>query len=145
MDEVHFAPLGNHGSNQNVVGILQGNRIIPGLLRWCEVGFVHKGPPTYFHKRGVDSSGLNHRGFLRPAGPRELGIQTCLRRTRRVQSSGLWDPGFFPHSCDTRDYPLYVAGLCPFFLYHRSGFRFPQPWFKVLRFSASETAGGGEA
>ena len=45
-----------------------------------------------------------------------------------------------PHFCDTRESPLYMAGssLKGFFLYHRSGFHFPQPcssWFSQSGFA----------
>ena len=40
MDDIHFAPLGNHGKPWKPFGIYRGN-IIPGSLRWCEMDFVH--------------------------------------------------------------------------------------------------------
>ena len=40
MDEIHFAPLANHG-NPLFIGIYRGI-IIPGLLGWCEMDFVHQ-------------------------------------------------------------------------------------------------------
>ena len=47
--EIRFAPLGNHG----FVRYLQGNPIIPGFLRWCDVDFATIHSMTVFKLRSL--------------------------------------------------------------------------------------------
>ena len=58
MDTIHFAPLGNTMAETIFHWYLQGDRIMSGFLRWCEMEFVH---PQY-----GEESLTNH---LRAWGP----------------------------------------------------------------------------